>query len=450
MKKRLSILTALALAAVLAVSALPKNVARADVTWYINVLQTDDSRVKLREKPNADDPSNILLECYAGTPVKMLRTGVSPVAGTEKNDFRDDWAWVEIGGVTGFMMTWYLSPKAQCEPTRGLLVPKSGYRRVLVNANGKLEDVSEEYVDVYGTIAGEQTLLIAVHTDAGLDYRKIPTDEVYWTGDMAQATIRALTGQDPVRVASSLEDKGDVIFTLFPGTVVYRVFDNHLATNGFVRIRLGDVAGYVREAYVDPTSGGIPLYRPMPVRLTASAAQTRGSERKTIFQGDPLFVLGRYTADENTYYCMGCGWDEKGENYELYTCLLDGSVIPKGADQGVSTKGTLKEKTPLYQPDGQGAMQAQEDVFPEGVELRIAGGLNEELRGPEYLPEIQDMMEGYLAEDTVWLKVELRKPYQYRGMTGYVPISAVDFDRHLILPGMWTRDLVNGIPARVR
>ncbi len=430
MKKLMCVILALGLL----ISLLPSTaLAAADgSTLYIRMLQSYNSRVKLRALPNEN--ARILGQYYGGTPVFIL-----DYHAIYHGEILENWSRVMIGGVKGYMMTEFLVSHSD-ETTPGEIFPLREANTTLWTLWEDREWRPIDYLDagtmveVLGT-TGDDMVHAAVYKDGLVEYGYIYANEVLWTGEHQKARVRALKSADSVPVRLEPDLGSPVLCSLYPGTEVQILFSNDVATSGWTRIRIDKVIGYIPDPYLDHSSGIFPFYRPQPAELRLAAAPVYGGTAKIVSRHDLLFVLGKRNGTVPEYLVLFGTWDAGGSVYRLHTGFVPQSYITLKMPGGVATRGMLKKSSYLYQINEEGIMApitegAHDPVlYPMGSEFQIAYGVTETLRRQGGL------LTGYLSDETVWVFVEMRVPEKYKGIQGYLPLKAVRFDKRLILPG---------------
>ena len=419
----------LALTAVLCCACLPHAWA-AGGTMYIRPMQTYDSRVKLRSSPSTER-GDILCQYYAGTEVTVIERDAYYDGQTIAN-----WSLVRIGGRQGYMMSEYLTSRQDTEPTYGEVLSLAGDSVPLTDLNRKqIGTVKPGVVQVLGTM-DRDTLHVLAETEDGPKYGYLDARDVAWTGEHQLARIRAISSRDSIPVRDTPEANGSTLFSLYPGTQVYVLFSNYVARSGWTRIRVGDLTGYIMDPYLDYSINSFPFYRPAPAELKGESAQVTEGRSEWVNQGDLLFILGKSYGGEPRYYCQFGGWEDDGQTYQVSYGYVDADELHIRHSGGVSTTGRLMRKSPLYWIGKDGKMSQMTDSegkqieYPLGASFLISFSLTGELNREGGL------LDGYLTQDSEWVLVEMRVPEQFRGVQGYLPVSAVLCeDQRLVLPG---------------
>ena len=121
-------------------------------TLYIRMLQSYNSRVKLRALPSEN--GQILGQYYTGTPVFIL-----DYHAIYHGEILEDWSRVRIGGVKGYMMTEFLVSHSD-ETTPGEIFP-------LRETDTTLWKLTEdwEWVPIDTLAAGEKVEVLGTTAD---------------------------------------------------------------------------------------------------------------------------------------------------------------------------------------------------------------------------------------------------------------------------------------------
>lgn len=382
--------------------------------------QNIDARVKLRETPGG----KIIGQYYAGTHY---------TADDEKNG----WMHVSIGGRTGWMMSSYLKesiPDAVNAPLGNIAFPEPDGCISLIDLDGCEHRIPQNTcLYVLGTI--DDTV---VHVEAHLQdnevlYGDCIMEKISWSDNLGHASVCS----DRADLAINVREKPDInskaLWKLYPGTEVRLIFDYHNSEDGWHRVRNGSVCGYIRDDYLDFSTGGDPLLIPQWGTLKQASAIVSGSETGTVNQTDPLFILGT-AGNKNTplYYCEGAAWVDE-HTYKTIHFYIQQAFVEESGKGSISTKALTNNAsgTRIYRFDKEGKIVPDEDLplAPEGTEIRIMTSLDQD-GNPTGWGQ-------YLTEDTVWVQCEMAVEGQnYYGWL--IPVEDLSFDPRLKLPSMWT------------
>ena len=382
--------------------------------------QDIDARVKLRETPK-------------GKIIGQYYTGTHYTADEEK----DGWVHVTIGGRTGWMMKSYLQEgdfPAYYAQTGTIVYPDPDGYITLIDLEGKEHRIPENtFLYVLGTI-GETY----VHVEAHLQNKEILygdciMENISWTDNFRNARIRSDRADLPVNVRADTDIKSSSVCKLYPGTVVDLIFDYHNSADGWHRVRNGNVSGYVRDDYLDFSTGGEPLLIPQWGMLKQPSAIVSGSSVGEVYQNDPLFILG-ITGNNKTplYFCEGRTWIDE-QTYATIHFYIQQSYVEKSGKGSISTLAKVSKSggTQVYHFDNNGEIVPDNELgmIPEGTEVQILTSLDQEGQRTGW--------NQYLTEGTIWVSCEI--PIGDQSYYGWlIPVDDLSYDSRLMLPSMWT------------
>ncbi|MBR0217152.1 MAG: hypothetical protein IJL96_09540, partial [Clostridia bacterium] len=279
MKKRLGLVFLAAMLFVI-LSGIGAAQASSVTEGIVSVAGKDiDARVKLRETPK-------------GKIIGQYYHGAHYTADEEKGD----WAHVTIGGRSGWMMKSYLQdgiPAAVNAPCGRIAYPDPDGCIALTDLEGREHRIPENtLLYVLGTI-GETCVHVEAHLqDNEILYGDCIMEKISWKDNLRYAKIRSGRADLPVHVRADTDIKSASVCKLYPGTVVDLLFDYHHSADGWHRVRNAGVSGYVRDDYLDFSTGGEPLLIPQWGMLKQPSAIVSGSSVGEVYQNDPLFILG--------------------------------------------------------------------------------------------------------------------------------------------------------------
>ena len=382
--------------------------------------QDIDARVKLRETPK-------------GKIIGQYYTGTHYTADEEK----DGWVHVTIGGRTGWMMKSYLQEgdfPVYYAQTGTIAYPDPDGYITLIDLEGKEHRIPENtFLYVLGTI-GETN----VHVEAHLQNKEILygdciMENISWTDNFRNARIRSDRADLPVNVRADTDIKSSSVCTLYPGTVVDLIFDYHNSADGWHRVRNGSVSGYVRDDYLDFSTGGEPLLIPQWGMLKQLSAIVSGSSVGEVYQNDPLFILG-ITGNNKMplYFCEGRTWIDE-QTYATIHFYIQQSYVEESGKGSISTLAQVSKSggTQAYHFDNNGKIVPDNELgmIPEGTEVQILTSLDREGQRTGW--------NQYLTEGTVWVSCEI--PIGDQSYYGWlISVDDLSFDPRLKLPSTWT------------
>ena len=382
--------------------------------------QDIDARVKLRETPK-------------GKIIGQYYTGTHYTADEEK----DGWVHVTIGGRTGWMMKSYLQEgdfPVYYAQTGTIAYPDPDGYITLIDLEGKEHRIPENtFLYVLGTI-GETN----VHVEAHLQNKEILygdciMENISWTDNFRNARIRSDRADLPVNVRADTDIKSSSVCTLYPGTVVDLIFDYHNSADGWHRVRNGSVSGYVRDDYLDFSTGGEPLLIPQWGMLKQLSAIVSGSSVGEVYQNDPLFILG-ITGNNKMplYFCEGRTWIDE-QTYATIHFYIQQLYVEESGKGSISTLARVSKSggAQAYHFDDSGKIVPDNvlGLIPEGTEVQILSSFDQEGQQTGWYQ--------YLTEDTVWVTCDI--PVEDQLHSGWLlSVDDLSFDPRLKLPSTWT------------
>ncbi len=387
----------------------------------VSVVGKDiDARVKLRETPR-------------GKIIGQYYNGAHYTADEEK----DGWVHVTIGGRSGWMMKSYLQesiPVAVNAPYGRIAYPDPDGHISLIDLEGKEHRIPDNtLLYVLGTI-GETCVHVEAHLqDNEILYGDCIMEDIAWTDNLGHARIHSDRADLPVNVREDTDIHSASVCKLYPGTIVDLIFDWHNSADGWHRVRSASVNGYVRDDYLDFSTGGEPLLIPQWGMLKQPSAIVSGSSIGEVNQADPLFILG-ITGSKKIplYFCEGRTWvDEK--TYETFPFYIQQSFVEESGKGSISTLARVTKSggTQAYHFDDSGKIVPDNELglIPEGTEVQILTSLDQEGQRTGWGQ--------YLTDGTVWVSCEIPAGGQsYYGWL--ISVDDLSFDSRLTLPSMWT------------
>ena len=387
----------------------------------VSVVGKDlDARVKLRETPK-------------GKIIGQYYYGAHYTADEEKNG----WVHVTIGGRSGWMMKSYLQdgiPVAVNAPYGQIAYPDPDGCIALIDLEGKEHRIPENtLLYVLGTI-GETNVHVEAHLqDNEVLYGDCIMEKISWTDNLRHARIRSDRADLPVNVRADTDSKSNSVCKLYPGTIVDLIFDYHNSADGWHRVRNASVSGYVRDDYLDFSSGGEPLLIPQWGKLKQPSAIVSGSSVGEVYQNDPLFILGITGSKKMPlYFCEGRTWVDE-QTYETFPFYIQQSFVEESGKGSISTLARVTKSggTQAYHYDDSGKIVPDNELglIPEGTEVQILTSLDQDGQRTGWGQ--------YLTEGTVWVSCEISVGGQsYYGWL--ISVDDLSFDSRLMLPSMWT------------
>ena len=382
--------------------------------------QDIDARVKLRETPRG----KVIGQYYAGTHY---------TADEEK----DGWVHIIIGGRTGWMMGSYLQEgdySAHTAQYGSIVDPDPDGCIALTDLEGHEHRIPEDtFLHVLGTI-GETYVHVEAHlSDEEILYGDCLMEKIAWTDNFANARVRSDRADLAVNVREDTDVRSASVCRLYPGTVVRLIFDWHNSADGWHRVRTGDVCGYIRDDFLDFSTGGMPDMIPQWGQLRQPSAIVTGSSVGEVNQADPLFILGT-TGNKKTplYFCEGRTWADE-QTYTTIHFYIQQAYVEESGKGSISTFAHVARSggTQAYRFDQNGEIVPDNELglIPEGTQVQILSSLDQEGRRTGW--------DQYLTEGTVWVSCEI--PAEDTSYYGWlISVDDLSFDPRLILPSAWT------------
>ncbi len=405
--------------------------ASGEETFTIKPLQTPESRVKLRKSPSTD--AAILGQYYAGTPMTVL-------------NMEDGWAHVRIEGREGWMMSEFLvregSSDAGSELPGGYLIPSDGEERMMIFREPKLSAevtcfAEPRWIQVLGTV-GEDWLhvrayMVAPGTDEGYPVSGFAHAWQIGQFNRQQTTVNSGSAEGTVNFREGPSRKDGVIGRLFSGAQVHILYDDHVADDGWQKIRVGDRIGYIMDDYLDGRQPS--AYRPPMTEIRGNAVQTYVAPNAenplhTLGRYDPFYVLGVFG---DMYYVRIETWLTETEYGDVYA-FVPAREMQRKVTRSAKADAVILRDTPVYWEDGKGGLHIPDTLadvrFSAGTAVRIYGGVLDLNHAPAVpngciWPESEYLLVSGIAENG-------------SSVSAYVPIDAVDFDEELLLPEAFT------------
>lgn len=346
-------------------------------------------RVKLRESPGG----RVIGQYYNNVLVTPIKT-------------EGDWTYISIGGRKGWMMSEFLLPadeqwladnswRGQGEvgapyPSQyGVqplyVTPHALYENVLL----WLKDVS---IEVLGTVDDEWLHVRVRSGDGQITYGYASAWGITWTENLGHAEVDTGDAAQRLNLRRGPSTSAEVRAQLYSGTEISLLFDNYVNGDGWAKVIVGDLMGYVSVEYLNYASAGVLAYAP-PLCLLEDGR----SARVLAVQGDQLHVR-LLSPDSNIEYI----W-------------VDRSSVSSYTPRSVSTSGVTNRQVAA----------TEYHTLPAGHPVAIYGS---------YDPESNTRTWGYIRPDHPLLSVDFTVPNRNSMSGGYLPVDSVDFDPLLIAP----------------
>lgn len=405
--------------------------ARAEETFTIKPLQTPESRVKLRESPSTE--AAILGQYYAGTPVTVLAMA-------------DGWAQVLIAGREGWMMSEFLirdgSSDAGVDVPMGYLISSEGEERMMIFQSPDLAAevtafAEPRWISVLGTV-GEDWLHVRAYMVAPGEeegYSVVGFAHAWQVGqfDREYITINSGSADGTVNFREGPSRKDGVIGRLFSGAQVHILYDDHVADDGWQKVRVGNRIGYIMDDYLDDRYPS--AYRPPMTEIRGDAVQTYiapdgENPMMTLGRYDPFYVLGMFG---EMYYVRIETWLTETQYGDVFA-FVPIREMQRRVERSARAGATVIRDTQLYWESTEGGLYIADDLadvwMRAGTTVCIYGGVRDFANAPA-------VPNGYIWPESEYLLV-VGIADDGSGVSAYIPIDAVDFDEALLLSEAFT------------
>ena len=383
-------------------------------------LQSIEARVKLRKHP--DTGAEILGQYFAGVEVTVYESNAK------------GWAKVEIGGRQGFMMEKFLAPAGsdsalysgqpgcvRYEETAGQGVPL----RTQTGGRGELMAWLKQgdRVRVLGTVSADW-LHVCLEADGQRLYGYVSSAVIAQADNFAHARVNTGKADETVNIRKEPDRKSTVLGRLFCGVQVDRLFDDHVADDGWDRVRIGPVIGYIQKDFLDYSTAGCPAFQPPVAELRETdgdlyADAARKQKTGVLVRYDPVWALGVFG---DSYLVRVETWISTDTRGDEYAFLAMGDVKAR-IIASASTAGILRQDTPFFQRETAAGPIRQAGLLEKGRRVLIVGTADEN----------GNFVSEYMLPDAEYLLVETETP-DGGVIDVYVPAGAVEHDPGLDMP----------------
>ncbi len=356
----------------------------------LRIYQTtgEFDRVKLRESPGG----RVIGQYYNNVLVTPIRQ-------------EGKWTYISIGGREGWMMSEFLLPADEEwqaeEGWRGqgeIGIPYFEEEGLPLFAEpdadcAVLTWLDSALIEVLGTV-DDDWLHLRVQKDEQVYYGYASAWAITWTENLAHAEVDTHDAAQRLNLRESPSISAKVIAELYSGTTVYFLFDDHTNGDGWAKVRVGDLMGYVSTEYLNYSSAGVlPFEPPLCLLEDGRTAQVLAVREGEVYV-KPMVqrgVLAHFWISRNSA--------------SRYT--------PRSA----STKAVTNRDVTVNIGDV--------IILPAGHPVDIYGS---------YDPETNTHAWGYVHPDHPLLNVDFTIPNENSMSGGYLPVDSVDFDPLLLAP----------------
>ncbi|MDD2649359.1 MAG: SH3 domain-containing protein [Eubacteriales bacterium] len=394
--------------------------ARAETMKLICNVGGDMYRVKLRKKPSTDS-------AVIGQYFESVEATVLSESGA--------WSRVIIGGREGYMMSKYLKapekdgwyyagdPVAVAYPDGDDMVgvydePKSGADEIARLNNSSVQDLR-----VLGTIDDNWLHIMWSDESGRKRYGYASSTKLTLSDNYATA----ITTTDMVNVRTAPSRDADSLRKLFAGVRVSRLFDNNVADDGWEKIRIGSVVGYIDMDFLSYYSAGCGSFRPPMTELKNTSAPLYESlkDNKTdsaLSSSIQFSVLGVFS---DRYLIRINLWESFTYNYGF----IDTSAVKRKVSKSVSTQATVARDSALYIANP--SLSQSDCILRKGSKVNIFGaGLVTNENGWETYSNY------YICDDDEYIYIQAYGDSELT--SGWVKKDDLKFDEGLIIPEKMT------------
>ncbi len=379
-------------------------------------------RTDLCSSPNGKAAAKI----YNGTPADVLQV-------------KGKWSKVRIGedpvSVTGWILNEHLAPVEENEALYygQDCIPAQGHDTVPLYKARKKNSAIADVWD--GSHEGRELTVAGVLNDN--DWLIVAYPGGDGTVSWYYASADSLAGFDGVYIISRAADtvvslretpgtKAKILESCFGGVQADVLFDFEQA-EGWTRICVGGVAGFMMDDFLEPAEFEVPPYRPPLASLVKPAvtvyANPTGkdlilSHGAQLTQDDLFTVLGR----GKTRHHIRIHLEDPGEY--VYGWIDEKELVTTELVAG-STKAVISMDTPVLYWDGTecGSVETGQEVVVRWFY--------------DSFPSDESKFLDYFDPDStqwVWIDVDLDNEIEDWISGGFVPADALDIDEYLILP----------------
>lgn len=354
-----------------------------------------EDRVKLRESPGGRVIGQYYNDVLA-TPLESQR----------------GWTRISVSGREGWMMSEFLLPADEAwleeNDWRGQGMPgavwegEGGLLPVFSAPDNRSEvllQLPSGYLEVLATVNEDWLHVRYTARDGEVTCGYASAWHITYTDNMSGADVDTGDADERLNLRDAPSTSARKAAELYSGTRVLFLFDDHVNGDGWSKVRVGELTGYVKSEYLNNASAGVLDFEP-PLGLLPD--------------GQPVQVLA-VNGDEVLVQPLG------SRSTKLISRRSISRYTPKSASTGAVTTGEvwLTDSTgkPLY-------------ALPAGHSVHIYGSRSSVTGQSAY---------GCIHTEDTHLYVDIQIPGTSVWTSGYVPVSCVRFDPLLLSPAPWQR-----------
>lgn len=418
MKKWMAIL--LTLACLIPVSACA--VGWGGYEYTVDQVKQKEGRVKLRAK--ASQKSDVLGQYFPGTPLEVI-------------SFSGNWARVRIGDREGYMMrefilhdTEWAGPGEEGEWGQLIAAEEDGkqplYQKPDKDSRVLLRFGYFDNCLVLGTVGDEWLHVRLYHKESqqGTYYGYISSSCIRKPDPYDEAIINTGKANETVNFRAEPSTDGKILGKYFSGVQAYLLYDDHVAEDGWQKVRIGNEVGYIMDRYLDSILAEDPPFRPAMTEIRGESipvyTDATGKEKQqSLICYDPYQVLGIF----GKYYQIKIpGLFGEADRYGF----ISTADVKNKVTRCASTQAVTNQETPLYWGTRESGL-TEKRILPKGTKVQIFSAARYPGEGEdEYI---------YPEAEYLFIGVEFSTG---GGIEAYAPIECIDYDEALEYPEIMT------------
>ena len=284
----------------------------------------------------------------------------------------------------------------------------------------------DDHILVLGTI-GDDWLHIRVYKEelGKAVYGYASSAQIGKPDGRAQAWIDIGRADQTVNMREKPNRDGKILGRYFSGVGAWLLYDDHVAEDGWQKVRIGNEIGYIMDEYLNVSRSGMrQSFRPPMTEIKgdqiAVYRDASGKmKREMLIKYDPFQMLGIWGG---YYHVRIEGLYGEADTYGF----IRTSDVKTPASRSASTAAVTNRETPCYWGTVAGDLQ-QQRMLPKGTKVTVyyaASACNE--GESDYI---------YPEAAYLFIGAELMEG---GGIEAYVPIECIDYDPALEYPEIMT------------
>jgi len=389
--------------------------------YAVGPVSQKEGRVKLRAKPS--QTADVLGQYFPGTPLEVLL-------------FSGKWAKVKIGDREGYMMrefilhdTDWAGPGEEGEWGQ-LISAEADGRQPLYQLPAKSagQILRFDYYDrllVLGTIDDDWLHVQLYHQERGKTYYGYVSSACIRKADpYDEAIINTGKANETVNFRAEPSKNGKILGKYFSGVHAYLLYDDHVAEDGWQKVRIGNEVGYIMDDFLDSILAADPPFRPSMTEIKGKSISvftdaTGKVKQHDLICYDPYQVLGIFG---KYYHIKIPGLFGEPDQYGF---ISTGDVKEK-VIRCAKLEAVTNRETPLYWGIRESGLTEQR---------RISKGTKVTVLAVERFPGEGWDEYIYPEAEYLFIAVEFENG---GGIEAYAPIECIDYDEALEYPEIMT------------